>query len=172
MTSAPLNNRSIVMKQLCSISFDCTAHELQSKITKVTTIQKRFKYVIWIDSQKYATSNSFYGVINENCFEIVNIIPGRNYFTPVFYGVFQEKDSNTIIKITAKQSPLISLSYVCLTLMLLSYLIIYQTTQNYLCLFFSGFSIIFTLVLALLNHHFIKKNTVLLNRSLSKLRNL
>jgi len=141
-------------------------------LSRRTALQESFKYMLWLDDtvkMKQYRGKDFYGVIDGTHFKIVQIVYGKNFFTPILSGVFSMHagyDEKTTIELEILNSPCIQLINILLCVMFCLHVLALVTTHELLCIVFIAFDFFAFSVFSIINYHYIKKTWVIIKSEL------
>lgn len=92
------------MKQICCIPK--SPDEFEQYLRSKTEILNPLKYRLWVTDAVFKSGNLYYGRVEHHRFEIIPLIPEKNFFEPIISGEFtQNKDDTTQVVCQVHASP-------------------------------------------------------------------
>lgn len=146
------------MKKKTLLFCEKSYETFEKNLLRATALQKTFKYMLWIDGDKYPyRTKVFYGVMSQNKFRLVVITPGRQFFAPVFRGEFFPKESGTQIQLTIQNSPCMRISHAMVILFCVLSISFFLSGQAVFAIVYTMFIAVIFLIFTILNRHISKK---------------
>ena len=90
------------------IEINASSMQLLSRLLQLVDKKNPFKYLFWVKENYKNTAFKYYGMVDGEKFKIVPIVIGRNFFTPIIKGSVEDKDGNTVVECSVRNSPCIN----------------------------------------------------------------
>ena len=97
-----MRKQSIEIPNQDVISFET---KLKSKFSKQISV----RYLFWVCNEQAV--NKFYGSVGNGKFRLIPLIPGRNFFTPVFSGSYIQHKTSMNVVVHFQNSPITQGAY-------------------------------------------------------------